>query len=649
MAEVDIEVIAAVVEAVRELDKVNRSLDDMDKESKETGISFTELKSGLELAMGAFKAVAGAVESVVGPTIEYGKQVRDLGSFAGITAEESSRLIQVTDDLGIQFTTLRMAAKAMSENGLQPSVKNLAALADQFNAIEDPVKQSQFLVDQFGARAGPQLAYALRQGGDALRQMSKDAEATGLVVGQDFVDSTRQAELAIDSWEDSLLALKVALSQEVLPALTDFINESANVVSIHNLIKRAVDDNLLSYDELQQVQKLVYSGDQAAAMKFLTTKIEEHNNALADAADNTQDYGIRLGKIKPLQVDYNTALSDTAHDYARMGEAANNMTAALVKIGEAQDVVNQRLQQAVNAGLDGSLADAFAEYRDVLAETQPEIDKLTEDIARMNAAQGKTFTVTTEVTATIYEYELAQIKAATAAQKLAEYTGDDREEFLKLQIASDNAKDSINKIGAELGVTTQYTADYTTKLLDANSSLAELNAKQTEAEAQLRKTTAEFILQNIVLEQAPAAQLEVARALGLIDEQAYNLATRTQELTLQWDLNKNGMIDAGKESAGLANSLALLENSVVTAEMAAADGAITMEDFGTRINVYTTPALQNAKQAAIEARDAINSLQDKTITITTIFHNEGSPGMPGTGGGGTGDGYQQQSQAGALP
>jgi hypothetical protein len=61
---------------------------------------------------------------------------------------------------------------------------------------------------------------------------------------------------------------------------------------------------------------------------------------------------------------------------------------------------------------------------------------------------------------------------------------------------------------------------------------------------------------------------------------------------------------------------------------------VTVEDFGNRINVYTTPALMAAKDRANELATAIDGLQSKTINITTVFHNEGSPGMPGSGGGG---------------
>ena len=51
--------------------------------------------------------------------------------------------------------------------------------------------------------------------------------------------------------------------------------------------------------------------------------------------------------------------------------------------------------------------------------------------------------------------------------------------------------------------------------------------------------------------------------------------------------------------------------------------------------------------AVLKLRQEIEALKDKTVTVTTVFHNEGSIGMPGTGGGGTGDYQQNSAVAGA--
>src|SRR5690349_21739340 len=213
MADVKINVVAEVGQAQANLKQLDQSLGGLDKTSQNAGLTLTDLKSGLDLAVGGFKAVQAAVKSVIDPVIDYAKQVRDLSSFTNISAEESSKLINVADDLQIEYGTLRTASRKLIEDGLQPNIETLADLSDEYLAIQDPVEQSQFLIETFGSRAGPEMARLLEQGGDALRQMASDVETTGLVMDEHGVEAARQYELALDDLEDSSLALKIELSE----------------------------------------------------------------------------------------------------------------------------------------------------------------------------------------------------------------------------------------------------------------------------------------------------------------------------------------------------------------------------------------------------------------------------------------------------
>jgi hypothetical protein len=489
-----------VDETVGQIDRVNEAIGGTAQAAQPASMGLADIKAGLDLAGQAFGMVKGAVESVINPTIEYGKQVRDLGSFAGITAEESSRLIQVADDLGVEFGTLRTAAKAMSENGLQPSVKNLAALADEFSAIQDPVEQSQFLVDKFGARAGPQLAYALRQGSAAILQMGEDAEATGLVVGEDFVDSAREAELALDAWEDAVLSMKVALAEELLPAVTGFVSEAATAVNIHTLLKEATDANALSYEELQRVQQLVYSGDQAAALALLTSA----TNDLSAANHSTaQHYGQIANSIQPV-IDKTRELtavnSSTGQHYSEFtaGIIANAEEAAL-----AIEASNKRAQESyreLTAIIDGPVGDAnddyYASQKDagaVIAELMGELDKLKK-------SHGQVVESTDDGTQAHRNLIIAQADAQLAAEnlkkaqeKLAEDPGD-----LGLQAAVARAETALDTHTAAV-------AEWEGKVDTANDNYVINNSAAIEAvELKLAEAQAAYDANATAHEEATA-------------------------------------------------------------------------------------------------------------------------------------------------
>jgi hypothetical protein len=322
-----------IEEAERELAELNKTQQESTSTVKESKFSWTELKSAIDIGKQAFQAVAGTVQAVIGPVIDYGKQVRDLSAFTGAGAEDSSELIQVLDDLGVEYGTLRTAAKSLTENGLQPNLKTLAELAEQYNAIQDPVERSQFLIDQFGARAGPQLAFALEQGKDALLEMGEAARETGLVVGEDFLDRARQAELALDDWEDSVLSLKIALSETLLPAVTGVTEAAATHVSTIGNVVRAFQEGKLGLGEYVAMSWDVVYGSQTMAdanatlveklyghqsvLDELDPKLENNAGRLNDAAAASSEaaaatgaYDFMIDTAKGSTDDYNKALDE---------------------------------------------------------------------------------------------------------------------------------------------------------------------------------------------------------------------------------------------------------------------------------------------------------------------------------------------------
>jgi hypothetical protein len=450
MAKVSIELEARVQDAVASLNEVDRELGQLGGTGRQTGISLTDLKSGVDLAMGAFNAVKGAVESVINPTIEYGKQIRDLGSFAGITAEESSRLIQVTDDLGIEFGTLRTAAKTMAENGIQPSVKNLAELADEFNAIQDPVQQSQFLIDKFGARAGPQMAFALRQGSDAILQLGKDAEATGLVVGEDFVKSTREAELALDEWEDSVLSLKVALSETLLPVVTAFVGAWSDKINLLRTVTEGFMEGEVGAFKFAET-----------LFRMLTPAGIDASDELANLTDATTDYGDKVAEVDPIVRNMRLAHEAEGQALQDEQEALRNSWGqwgtwadAIVQAGEdyaaGLEAANKRAQESFQdlmLIIDGPVGDANDDYYASQKDAGAVIAELTVELEKLRKSHGLVVESTDDGTQAHRNLIIAQADAQTAAEnlkkaqeKLAEDPGD-----LGLQAAVARAETALDK------------------------------------------------------------------------------------------------------------------------------------------------------------------------------------------------------------
>ncbi len=603
---VSIEITAATQDAVTGIKKVDGALGGLSGSTKTAGLSLTDIKSGLALAGDAFRLVEGAVKSVIDPTIEYAKQVRDLGRAIGATPEEASKLIQAADDMQVSVGSLEAGLKAAIRKGVKPTIEGLGELADKYNSIQDPIARTKFLMDNFG-RSGADLAPLMEQGAAGIAALGDEAERTGLVMSQQGVNDARQYELAVDSLEDSFMAWKIQIAQGVIPALTAMMKTQSDAILNTREAKAALDGKILSEKDEVQVQELLKYGltGQAGAIakaRLETIKALDALDAHADAL--TADAKATTGAAKA-GIPFTESLDSIQARLKKQVAAADEAAAA-------QDRLSDKM---VAAGLSGQITGSQQDYLDVIKETSPEIEKLTAQIGKWQAAQGQTYTVVTEATTSLAEYELAQIKAATAAQKLAEYTGDDREELLTLRVAAENAAERVGKLGEGMGITQQFTADYTKKIQEAGGSLDDLNRKQAEAEAQLVKTTSQFVLQQAAGALTGQALLTFAHDTGILNDADYYLALRIQTLTEKYDVNHDGVVTLDEGALAYEKDLANLTLGVIGNTKASAEskGALDgmAEDFG--------DVEQRAADAAFDTNSlavAINSLTDKDITIT---------------------------------
>ncbi len=529
--------------------------------------SFTELSSALGLAKQAYGAIKGAIDATISPVVELAGQVREMSRTIGSSAEESSKLIQAADDVGISAGSLKDALEAAIRKGVKPTIAGIADLADEYNAIQDPIERTRFLMENFG-RSGADLAPLMEQGAAGIKAMGDEAEALGLVMDEAAVKSARNYEIAIDNLADAALGFKIALADEAIPALTGMANGISTNLKISKLWNEALAAGVVTQMEAQETQIYMIGGwvKQGDVLADLTERLWEHNRGMA--ADTARYQGLA------------DAIAESATKTTTLTGAYDSQIGVAIAAGKASDEYATSLERVaalqerlVAAALSGVITDAAEDYQSVIAETTPEIARINAEIARYKSLQGTTWTVTTAATASVEEYELAQIKAATAAQKLAEFTGDNRQEYLELQIAADNAAEKVGKIGEDMGISQMFTADYTKKLAELNGELDANVQKNLLAAAAMESATAQFLYQQIAADLDAKAQLELGRELGLIDEPTYLAAKAAQELNRAYQ-----------------------------------DGLLTLPDLTT-----ATGALA----------DAINSLQSKDITITvSTLHRE---------------------------
>jgi hypothetical protein len=203
---------------------------------KEAAKAAKDLKASLnDLGLGAFAsltplaAVTAAVTGLavftgkaVAETVKYANEVRGLSQLTEQSAEESSRVLQVMDDLKVSYETLTMAAKTLSKDGLTLNMETLAQLSDEYRSLGSGAEKTRFLVEKFG-KSGLGMAEAMEKGGAALRAMSEAVDES-LILSQQSIDQARKYEMALDNLNDSWLALKVTVGNEAIPVMTKAVN-----------------------------------------------------------------------------------------------------------------------------------------------------------------------------------------------------------------------------------------------------------------------------------------------------------------------------------------------------------------------------------------------------------------------------------------
>lgn len=142
--------------------------------------------------------------------IDYADEVRNISRVTGASAEESSRLIQVTDSLGITTSVLTSSLQTMVKKGYQPTIESLMELSTQYRALTDPMEKALFLQNRFtqgtqggGAGMGP----LLELGPDKIQAMSASVNKM-LVLNEQQLYQARLDALTVARYEQVYEGIK---------------------------------------------------------------------------------------------------------------------------------------------------------------------------------------------------------------------------------------------------------------------------------------------------------------------------------------------------------------------------------------------------------------------------------------------------------
>jgi hypothetical protein len=318
------------------------------------------VKQGLEIAQKVYDATAGA-------TLEYANQVRQLSMVSGESAENTSRFIQVLDDYKIGADDALAATRQLTKNGLAPNIETLAKLSDEYLSLNSAEEKNAFVMKNLG-RNGLQWVEVLNKGSTALRDQG-DAIAAGLILSQKQLNAARANEIAMDNWNDSIMAAKIAIGNELIPALTGAVDELNNTGRAIEIMKEQGMSGLEIFD----------------AMALSTV---EYTNALQQA--NTETLTQRDAMLASAEATEQNAISQKDQEEAvrLVSQQNEQFLGVLGQVDTAMDAYREGLAEA-NAALDSgqiSVREHKAQVAELAAQYEQARQQIVLSIVEMRLA-----------------------------------------------------------------------------------------------------------------------------------------------------------------------------------------------------------------------------------------------------------------------
>lgn len=222
MADVKINITSKTAQAKAALDGLDKSLKGVSATMQGAKASAFDYKMAMAGVAAGAAALKVAFDNTAGAAIDYAAQVRDLNRVTGAGTEETSRLIQVADDMTISFGDLEQAARIASKNGIEFTTESLGRLSDQYLALNPGQERAAFLIETFG-KNGLEMGKMMELGSAGIEAASA-AIGDNLVLTEDAVQAARDFEIAQDNLSDAVLGVKIALGNQLVPVLTKAIN-----------------------------------------------------------------------------------------------------------------------------------------------------------------------------------------------------------------------------------------------------------------------------------------------------------------------------------------------------------------------------------------------------------------------------------------
>lgn len=443
--------------------EVKNAFKDMAKSFNVDTTEFEKVIPQLTLAGTVATALGGVVLTSTKRFLEYSNEVGKLSRTIGATSEESSRLLQITEGLGIENNTLTKSLETAISKGYEPTIENIKAMSDAYNLLETDIEKTDFVTKAFG-KTGSDMGLLLELGSEGIDKNSKAINAN-LILTEEQVLTGKLAEKQIrtlsGAWDGFTTSVGSGFTRDMYRALTP----------------------------------------------------------LDEKVSDLEDFGRELNNQNLTLPEYTENITKAADQLGLFVDEAGNLLRG--------DKVFKGLQQPIRKGF---IADTFGKGGTTTGFLTPEQEKAIRDQARAEELLSEKLLITRN------NMLLKHSVTADGISISEQYSNQMSD--LKMQEGEwQKTLDEGNRKGWDLR---------NQKMREAVEGLANVNDQQRNLTQTFRQGFGIGIMELITAGGKNATTrttLDIANALGLIDEKTFGVESAVYDIADAWDGASDGIID----------------------------------------------------------------------------------------------------------
>ena len=210
-----------------------------------------------EKTKGISTAAGGVAAAMVGMATKAAASADDLATLAnqtGFTVEELQKMQYASDFVDVSMESMTGSVTKLTKNmasgsavfdtlgisitdangNMRDATDVWYEALDALSQVENETERDQLSMELFG-KSAMEMAGIVDDGGASLRALGEEAEATGLILSEDAVNSAVEFNDQIDKLKNTatqaFFSAGAALAESLVPALEDLVNHIVDVLS----------------------------------------------------------------------------------------------------------------------------------------------------------------------------------------------------------------------------------------------------------------------------------------------------------------------------------------------------------------------------------------------------------------------------------